>query len=297
MAADFPWFALDVEDWNRSTATMTDEQAGAYMRLLCHAWLERGLPNDEKAIRLIGRWGTAAWRRIWSVVGPKWEVRSGRLVNPRQEIERAATEKRSRDAKAKADKRWDAAADARAHAAASAAAGPQQCEVQLQVPQQLQEPVREIATLSPPRAGAFDIPRSQVAANVIGLVGAWHNVAAATPPLFADVTATVETPAVWRALKAHPSIDWWASVFAQVAASDFLCGREPGRDGRPFVATFWWVLDNADKIAADGFLNRPRAMALAPAGPPSRAQHRRQQNAHALDTLVADLRAEKVGAE
>ena len=52
---EFPWFPLYVDDWMRATATMTDEQAGAYMRLLCHAWAEGGLPRDEATIRSIGQ--------------------------------------------------------------------------------------------------------------------------------------------------------------------------------------------------------------------------------------------------
>jgi uncharacterized protein YdaU (DUF1376 family) len=225
----YPWFPLDVTDWPDAPAVMTDEQSGAYIRLLCWAWKEQGLPADEPSIRQIGRWNTAAWKRIWSVVGPKWEQRGERLVNPRQEIERVGAEKRQRDAKAKAAKRRDAVA----HVAASATADPRQCEVQLQVHTHLQDPVRGIATLPPPRAGAFDVSRGQSAANVIGLVGAWRNVAAATPPLLADVTATVETPAVWRALKAHPDIEWWADVCAKVAASDFLCDQVGRRHRTP----------------------------------------------------------------
>lgn len=259
-ASEYPWFALYVTEWSDATAVMTDEQAGAYMRLLCWAWKERGLPNNEKAIRQIGRWNAAAWRRIWAVVGPKWEVRGDRLVNVRQEIERSAAEKRSRDAKAKAGKRWDAVAHAAASAGASPAAVLEPCEVQVQEQVQPQVPVREIGTLSPPRARAFDLSTGQAKAGAAGLVGAWRNVAVSSPALFADITATERTPSVWRALQLHPDINWWADVFAKVAASDFLSGREPGRDGIPFVATFWWALDNADKISAGQFDNRARVI-------------------------------------
>jgi uncharacterized protein YdaU (DUF1376 family) len=86
--SDFPWFPLYVDDWMRATATMTDEQAGAYMRLLCHAWAEGGLPRDEATIRSIGRWSPRAWARIWPAVAGKWREQDGRLVNARQERER-----------------------------------------------------------------------------------------------------------------------------------------------------------------------------------------------------------------
>lgn len=110
MASDFPWFPLYVKDWLLSTATMTDEQAGAYMRLLCYAWEARGLPVDESVIQAIGRWTPAAWKRIWSTVGAKWERRGDRLVNPRQEEVRdevqAFRAAKSASGKKGAAKRW-----------------------------------------------------------------------------------------------------------------------------------------------------------------------------------------------
>jgi uncharacterized protein YdaU (DUF1376 family) len=103
---DYPWFPLYTSDWILSTVGMTDEQAGAYMLLLCHAWNEEGLPADEQQVRNIGRWSPAAWRRIWSVVGAKWELRDGRLVNPRQEEERERAHSGSRMAATSSHERW-----------------------------------------------------------------------------------------------------------------------------------------------------------------------------------------------
>lgn len=117
-SSEYPWFAFDVTDWTDATAVMTDEQAGAYIRMLCWAWKNGGLPNDERAIRQLGRWSRPAWQRIWTVVGLKWELRGGRLVNPRQELERAETLRRSNAARENAEKRWLSGGNAGAHATA-----------------------------------------------------------------------------------------------------------------------------------------------------------------------------------
>lgn len=251
---EYPWFAFDVADWEGATAVMTDEQQGAYVRLLCHGWKEDGLPPDAVAVRQIGRWGAAAWKRIWPALEAKWPIAAdGRRRNPRQETERAAAKKRRFDAQAKANKRH-AAASATAHAVVGATTEleqvPQLCEVQGSVPQPLQEPVpREIGTLSPPRAGSFEHHPKQLQATASSLYAAWRNVACAMArelkPLEYDPPYS---PTVHRALTAHPSIEWWAEVFRKVAESDYLCGRVAGGDGTTFgPASFWWVIEKIER--------------------------------------------------
>lgn len=83
------------------------------MRLLCWAWKHDGLPESEAVIQRIGRWSPAAWRRIWLVVGPKWELRDGRLRNERQEAERDRVLAVKRAASASASGKWQTARAAR----------------------------------------------------------------------------------------------------------------------------------------------------------------------------------------
>ena len=56
----FPWFSLYAEDWitSPSLVRMTCSQEGAYIRLLCHAWLEPdcGLPRDTEQLKQLARW-------------------------------------------------------------------------------------------------------------------------------------------------------------------------------------------------------------------------------------------------
>jgi uncharacterized protein YdaU (DUF1376 family) len=124
MPERLPYFPCYAADLLVSTTPMSDEQLGAYTRLLLHAWIEEGLPTDLTAVRALGRWSQAAWSRIWPVVGSKWVEQGSRLVNPRQERERAklmATLDRKSDAgKAGARKRWHSHASANGTANATA---------------------------------------------------------------------------------------------------------------------------------------------------------------------------------
>jgi uncharacterized protein YdaU (DUF1376 family) len=118
----FPFFW---KDFMIATQGWTDEQVGAYLRLLIWAWDRDGLPTQEAEIQRLGQWKAAAWRRIWSVVGPKFEARDGRLVNVRQEHIRRVVGARSDSAKASAEARW---AKDRADANAYADAMRTQCD-------------------------------------------------------------------------------------------------------------------------------------------------------------------------
>lgn len=117
--------------------------------------------------------------------------------------------------------------------------------------------------------GPLVLSPGQLQASVPGLVGAWNNIAAVSPPF---VAVTVRShPTATQALAAHPDIDWWSDVFRRVVASDSLSGRRAFRDGGTFVADFWWCLENADKIAAGRYDNRaavpvdPNAASIAAA--------------------------------
>jgi uncharacterized protein YdaU (DUF1376 family) len=98
-----PAFQFYARDFIMSCHGMTDEQVGAYTRLLCFAWDREGLPANDSEIQALGYWSDEAWSRIWPVVGQKWKRRGSRLVNERQERERAAQRTR-REAAAKAGK-------------------------------------------------------------------------------------------------------------------------------------------------------------------------------------------------
>jgi hypothetical protein len=140
-------------------------------------------------------------------------------------------------------------------------------------------PARAVAivAVAPPEPGRFDYSPGQIRAAAPGLIGAWNNVATVVPELHdRDVRATGDHAKVFTALRAHPEIDWWANVFRKVAASDLLRGLKPWRNGDLKVTDFWWVLRNADEIAAGAYDNHDR---VALPSPPSRAEQRRASRA------------------
>lgn len=121
-------------------------------------------------------------------------------------------------------------------------------------------------------ARVLTLSPGQLQAAAPGLIGAWNNVAAVVEP-FTAVDGVRSHPKVTAALRAHPDMDWWTEVFRRVALSDFLRGLESLRDGRRFVADFWWVLEHADAIASGRYDNRDRA----------------STNAAVLDKVLRDL--------
>lgn len=69
---------------------MSLTEVGAFVLLLCHSWLNHGLPTDHKKIARYLKLSDQRFSRLW--VGPLGECfieRRGRLVNPKQEDIRA----------------------------------------------------------------------------------------------------------------------------------------------------------------------------------------------------------------
>jgi len=63
---------------------------------------------------------------------------------------------------------------------------------------------------------------------------------------------------IWRENPESRFLDWWRKFFRKVQASDFLCGRVPGKDGNFFTVDFDWILklDNFVRISEDKYKNR-----------------------------------------
>jgi len=66
---------------------MNMEERGAYITLLSHEWLERGLPNNQDELKaLCGN--PKNWQTIWKKVGQCFYEKKGKLFNKRLEKER-----------------------------------------------------------------------------------------------------------------------------------------------------------------------------------------------------------------
>jgi len=88
-----PFFKFYPADWLAAAeiSTMTLEQQGAYIRLLCYNWREGSLPNDvDKMARLVGTDPLHFRGEIWPALEGCFELRNEGLVNPRLEDERLA---------------------------------------------------------------------------------------------------------------------------------------------------------------------------------------------------------------
>ena len=92
-----PAFLFYATTWLQSAEvnSMSLEQQGAYVRLLCFAWLHGSIPADREEIRgLIGMASASdeAFERVWSSrLCQRWVAMPGtpgRLINERQEHER-----------------------------------------------------------------------------------------------------------------------------------------------------------------------------------------------------------------
>ncbi|MBS3928031.1 MAG: YdaU family protein [Sphingomonadales bacterium] len=76
-------------DFLNDTADMTLEERGAYITLLGYAWINIGIPLDEKKIRRILGISPHKFSRIWPELLPKFFALPDKYVNPRMEEERA----------------------------------------------------------------------------------------------------------------------------------------------------------------------------------------------------------------
>lgn len=87
MAAS-PAFQFYPADFIAGTVHLTNEELGAYMRLLCFQWEHGSVPNSaQKRARVLGI-STRKLSSLWSALEPLFTSKNGYLVNPRMEEER-----------------------------------------------------------------------------------------------------------------------------------------------------------------------------------------------------------------
>ena len=99
MATDLPWFPMYPNDFLTSTMSMSNDVLGAYIRLLCYAWVNDGIPDDRNMIdRISGGLTDEGWNEIRERLvlngdrsGDRDGDRRARWVHPRMERERAKT--------------------------------------------------------------------------------------------------------------------------------------------------------------------------------------------------------------
>jgi uncharacterized protein YdaU (DUF1376 family) len=63
-----PWMPLYVADYIADTAHLSAAQSGAYLHLIMHYWLFRGLPSDDQALCRIAKMSPLEWRKARPLV-------------------------------------------------------------------------------------------------------------------------------------------------------------------------------------------------------------------------------------
>lgn len=101
-----PVLPLYYNDIDRTTKDWTDEEFGAYMRLLIHQWDKQSLPNDMTRLQRIAFTVKKHWKLLQSKF-PKSE--DGLLRNPRMEEIRDARERFKERQKERVLKRYQKA--------------------------------------------------------------------------------------------------------------------------------------------------------------------------------------------
>lgn len=99
---------LNVHDFLHGTRTMTNEEVGAYARLLCHEWESGAVPSADPAdlARLLGCTPAKA-RRLWHRLRAKYERGDdGRYRNRRCQTEREVMRRFAEVQQARARTRW-----------------------------------------------------------------------------------------------------------------------------------------------------------------------------------------------
>lgn len=90
-AVKSPAFQFYPDDFLGSgkVGTMTTEEVGAYVLLVCLEWNETGFVFDEEELSRWCRMPRARFRAAWRRVSRSFVERDGRMYNPRLDVERA----------------------------------------------------------------------------------------------------------------------------------------------------------------------------------------------------------------
>jgi uncharacterized protein YdaU (DUF1376 family) len=109
MADQFPFMKLWVDDMLNDVQEMglTDEEFGAYMKLLLIAWKREGIHAEVKENARFVSASPGRLKTLWRAFQHKW-VPHGEavLVNPKQELVREEARGKSKSASQSANARW-----------------------------------------------------------------------------------------------------------------------------------------------------------------------------------------------
>jgi hypothetical protein len=106
MTKDAPAFDFYPERWLSGVAKFSDAEQLTYLRLLCHQWLDEGLPDNTAALKRLGGKGVTPELLEKFPLCEDGKRRNARLETIRSE-QRARIAKKSEQRKAAANARWE----------------------------------------------------------------------------------------------------------------------------------------------------------------------------------------------
>ena len=102
-----PWFPFYASDFKTSTESYTNEEVGAYIRLLCSQWDKGVLPSDPSRLaRMAGYADANAFASLWDILRDKFSQTKDGYINPEMEEHREQQKKVCDQNSTKAKKRW-----------------------------------------------------------------------------------------------------------------------------------------------------------------------------------------------
>lgn len=123
----FPWYPKDFET-DEAVILMSNQQRGVYLKFMNHSWLHGGIPIEEEALARLANEPLATFRELWPGISVCWvNGGNGRLVNPRQELERAKLVAKT-ESRREAGKRGAKAKHCQSFASGKSVAMPEFCQ-------------------------------------------------------------------------------------------------------------------------------------------------------------------------
>jgi uncharacterized protein YdaU (DUF1376 family) len=111
MEKPLPYFSLYVGDFLSDTSGLDNASIGAYMKLLCHQWINGSLPTDPEKLARIAVENSEDFTLKWQDLSSKFTETDGKLYNLRLKELRKDTVKKvaewAKSGKAGADARWN----------------------------------------------------------------------------------------------------------------------------------------------------------------------------------------------
>lgn len=240
MAKPDIWMPLYIADYMADTNRLSTVQHGAYLLLIMDYWRNGRIPNDRDTLLQITRLSADAWSMLVALLEQFFTLsEDGKWVHSRLEEELQSAKENSDKSRARAklaaETRWN---NAKSNAQSIQQALPEQC------PSPSPSPLSNSPIGESSESGDSAMPNPCPQQEIVSLYNqtlAAIGWTAVNPKLWKDTRADA-LRARWREDEARQNLDWWAGLFDYVQKSDWLAGKIPGRNGKPFKGDLEWLV-------------------------------------------------------